>query len=334
MQPAFLRELRALLPQPEPFLYFDDRESPWLLARLMEGPQKLAELRKTPAGGLLGRPLLKALLAKLGDGRLHPEDLAPLADPMAALTTPAAGQAPGAGGAGARAAATLAGAADWRAYTVTLAEWGADGALGPWQALQLSRAGGNLVLQLNFPDAHQAAFARRLKPGLRKALEVTHHPVRRSGPITMAWARLDMEPWGEDLLIEELQSDWFRMVRGRRAYLLEQKPDSHELAALNHYERTVLRRYERDWDRALMLAVLCLAKDELGIRRVWLPQPQTGAALKHISGALPPRSLYTALPKRFLFRPVMGVPGFLGRRERTFKRLRRAGDPLFWRLDL
>ncbi|GMG82188.1 hypothetical protein LNKW23_14010 [Paralimibaculum aggregatum] len=330
MHPPDLRELLALLPDDEGFVYFEDRESPWLLARRLDAPARLASLRRSEHAALLDRPLVSRLVAGCGDGCLRPGDLAPLAEPEAAL----AADAPAPATAAAAHAARLAAAAEWRACSISFTQWGPDLGDHSWHALQLSRPGGNLVLQLNFPQTHQADFARRVTPGLRKLLEVGHHPVRRSGPITMAWARLDLDPWGDEVLIEELQSDWFRMVAARIARLALVAPAGRELAALRAYERTVLRPYARDWDRALMLAVLIFARRELGARRVWLHRPETGRLLKRIRGVLPPASLYTRLPKRFRFRPVRAVPRLLARREGALKRLRAGGRPVFWRLDL
>ncbi|MGF1445738.1 MAG: hypothetical protein ACFBRM_06000 [Pikeienuella sp.] len=328
MHAQFLRELCELLSGEMPFHYFTDREAAWLLARRVTEPVRLADLNGSPLGNLLQRPLLKALAARCGDGWLRPADLAPLADPIAALA-PTALTAPRS-----RAPDTALGAADWRAYTITFTSWGMGEGNYPWNLQQISRPGGNLVLQLNFPQSHQVAFNRGLKPGMRKALEIAHHPIRTAGPITMAWARLDMDPWGADLLIEELQSDWFKMVRDRVAYLRDVAPDGRELAALAAYEALVLKRYAKDWEQALMLAVLDVAVRELGIERIWLHQPESGARLKNIVGVTPPRSLYTRLPKRFLFEPVRAAPAFLGRREKTLKRLRAGGGPVFWRLAL
>ena len=75
-------------------------------------------------------------------------------------------------------------------------------------------------------------------------------------------------------------------------------------------------------------------------------RPETGAALKGIEGILPPRSLYTDLPRSFCFAPVAELPEFL--RPRFWRRSPRAarerlrpviaaartGKPVFWRLDL
>ncbi|MEL7153019.1 MAG: hypothetical protein AAFN51_04335, partial [Pseudomonadota bacterium] len=89
------------------------------------------------------------------------------------------------------------------------------------------------------------------------------------------------------------------------------------------------------WARAAMLAALAFSVRELGIRRVWMHQPATGAKLKAISGELPPRSIYTDLPKRFGFQPTDRAPEFLYQaRSKALANLRRSGQPLFWMLDL
>jgi len=160
-------------------------------------------------------------------------------------------------------------------------------------------------------------------------------PVRRDGPITMGWARLDMDPWGEDLLIEEIQTDWLRWLGTWRDRLLRRVPRVERADAQRFLDATH-RDHARDWDRVVMLAVLSFAVRDLGIRRIWLHQPHSGAKLKRIhQGPLPPRSIYTDLPRRFGFQATDRAPDFLYRaRSKAIANLRRSGKPVFWCLDL
>ena len=48
-------------------------------------------------------------------------------------------------------------------------------------------------------EGRHAAFERTFAAGDRRRLEYYGHPIRRDGPITMAWARLDLDTWGEDV---------------------------------------------------------------------------------------------------------------------------------------
>lgn len=333
MRPDDLAELVELLPDEDPFLYFRDREAPWLLAQRMAGPERVSALRSGPHAALMERPLVKALAARCGDGWLHPGDVATLAEPEAALgaRTAMPKHAPEPGPR-AEEALTIAAGELWRYYSVSFTSWGV-GEDPAWT--QMSRPGGNLVLQLNFPAEHHAVFHRHFGRANRKVFECPHHPIRRDGPITMAWARLDLDPWGAELLIEEVQADWFRLVDYSIARLSRRGEESRMGAMLQLYRERVLKPLQADWARALMLAVLAFARRDLGVSQVYMHAPETGARLKRIDDTLPPVSLYTRLPKRFGFEPVSAAPGFIERRQgRAIRALRASGDPVFWRLSL
>ena len=319
-----------MLPDQIVYPHFAEREAPWLLHRRLTGRTRIADLRRGPLAPLLARPGVREIVANCGDGLIEPHQLLPLADPLYAfgrerelmIDRPT------------ETAFDLAAVADWRMFTLSFAGWAEQHRDYNWRYLQLSRAGGNLVLQLNFPEPYRAAFERTFAAGDRRCLEYYGHPVRRDGPITMAWARLDLDTWGEDVLIEELQTDWLRAMRSSRRGLTAQGSKQVRARRAAFIEATN-RCFARDWSRVLMLAVLIFASRELGARRVWMHQPRTGAKLKNIRGIEPPRSLYTDLPRRFGFQRTDRAPEFLYKtRSQVLARLRRAGQPLFWRLDL
>ena len=327
MHPSFRSELAALLPGELPYPYFPAREAPWLLLHRMSGPQKIAVLRRGPLAGLLSRPGMAEVLAACGDGTLSPRQLLPLADPLEAfgmerqLMTDRASEA----------AFDVAAAADWVPFNITFTTWGSMETGGYWRWAQISRKGENLVLQLNFPEHFVADFEYFGGKVLRKRCETSVHPVRLDHKMTLSWVRLDFDPWGEDVLIEEIQSDWIRVFR--EALKRWQSPGKNsELAeVLRHGMAT----YGLTWARASMLAALALSVREFGVRRIWMHQPDTGTKLKAIDDIQPPRSLYTDLPKRFGFRPTDRAPDFLYRaRGKALANLRRSGRPLFWLLDL
>ena len=326
MQPAFQNELGTMLPEEMVFPHFAEREAAWLLHQQMTGPTRIADLRRSDRAPLVDRPGVREVVAACGDGQITPQRLAPLADPLAAFRRERELAVDGAS----RKAFDLAMAADWQNYSISFAEWGK---LGDWREIQLSRQGANLVLQLNFPERYREAFLRHFEPEVRRQLEYYGHPVRFFGAITLAWARLDFEPWSDELLIEELQTDWLRSIKRWR------KPLTSTGSMISRKERRAfidrtLADYTKVWARVLMLAVLVFARRELGANRVWLHQPHTGARLKNIREVLPPRSLYTDLPRRFGFRPSDRAPEFLYRaRHKALANLRRSGRPLFWRLD-
>ena len=232
MDRTFIRQIRAALPETMPFTYFPDRESPWLLSEHLSEPVRLADLRRSPLARLAERPALRPVLAACGDGMLRPEDLAVLAEPERAMRP----GLPRSGAADAALEVLL--AQPWQSWFVTLDVWGST-SRQDWAWHQTSRCERNLVVQLNFPVEHQVDFWRCLRHSgktLRETVEVRCHPIRQDGQITMGWARLDAEPWGEDLLIEELQSDWFREVDHLAAFpdqlSIRDRPSSITTAAM------------------------------------------------------------------------------------------------------
>ncbi|MEM9138514.1 MAG: hypothetical protein AAGB15_01665 [Pseudomonadota bacterium] len=328
MLPTHRETLGAHLPDALSYPTFADRDAAWLLYQRMGGTQRIGDLGRGPLAPYMKRPAIRAVTARCGDGRLSPDDLLPLADPLAAFEP----DAPFAATAPAEAACTAMMEADMRWFTVSFATWPQHQS-SDWRDLQISRQGCNLVLQVNFPDAHQQRFFRIFNQEARHAIEYAGHPIRRDGPITMAWARLDFERDGEDVLIEELQSDWLRVLRNGKG-AVQGLVDKKSRALAKRYVEETLALYS-DWARVTLLAALAFSVAELGMRRIWLHQPGPGARLKHIRDELPPRSLYTDLPRRFGFRPTDRAPAFLyDARHHVLGRLRRRGIPLFWRLDL
>ncbi|MEM6974545.1 MAG: hypothetical protein AAF577_17315 [Pseudomonadota bacterium] len=324
---AFLKEA---LPEISGFDHYEGRDAPQLLsASLGPGPMApmpIANLRSAPFGRLLHRRPLADLVAAAGGGALHPGDIALLADPAhRGATGPMAEQA-----------ARIVARAPWQRYRVSLTVWNRRGVGG----MQTTQRAPNLVLQLGFPKEHDAAFRELI--GHRYRYECGWHPVRSTGPITLAWARLDMNafsvPGPPEVLIEEVQSDWCRyiardldMAKARRSLC---KCCARREAALQAY-RTVLAPFVNSWPATMLSAVIDFARRELGAERLWMHRPETGAALKRITDVLPPRSLYTDLPRRFCFTQLQEAPWFLSAAAR--KRLSQTcsrGVPLFWRLDL
>ena len=331
MHPDFQNQLGTMLPDMLPFPHFAQREAAWLLARRMGGPARIADLRRGPLAPLLKRPGPAQIIGACGDGRLTPQRLLPVADPLYAFGR----ERELARCAASRAAFDIACAADWRTFQISFASWGSDhpDRRNAWR--QTSRAGNNLVMQVNFPESYCQDFLSIFGHQQRARMEYYGHPVRRSGPITMGWARLDLDEWGNDLLIEEIQTDWLRNMRYLGNHLL-----ANAIKGRRDWGYTFLSKsrttFAPDWDRVIMLAVLAFAVRELGVQRIWMHQPRTGARLKSIHpGPLPPRSIYTDLPRRFGFAETHRAPEFLYRaRSKAVANLRRSGQPVFWLLDL
>lgn len=334
MLPAYREELGATLPDQMHYPYFADREAAWLLAHALRGPTRIAAIRKGPLGAFLNRPAIRAVTARCGDGRLDPAHLLPLADPMTAFdpaTDLAAHTAT-------EAAYEALVAEEIRWFTVSFDFWGAepnDDRPGVWRDLQVSRPGSNLVLQVNFPEAYLRDFALTFTPEMRRNFECASHPIRTDGAFTMAWARLDIDADRGEMLIEEIQSDWLRLLATRGRMIARNNGSNAGKAIAHAHIDLALDAYGRDWARVTLLAALAFAVSELGIRRIWIHQPQPGAKLKNIEGPLPPRSLYSDLPRRFGFQPTHRAPSFLyDHRHHVLGRMRRKGRPLFWHLDL
>ncbi len=320
MTPEDIQMIRHVLPEMSTFPYYADRESAWALASQMAGDEKLSSLRGSARGPLVARPVIRPLAAASGDGVLRHLDVLALA------------HADRANGWRLSKAARLALSAVygqiWHDFQLSYTSWGQG---KDWQWNQLSRKGGNLVLQLGFPSDHARLMGQFAGPFARKDLEFHGHPVRRDGVPTLAWVRIDLDLATGVALIEEVQSDWLRFLKEEVADL---PPRTRDLRLAQSYEANLKAAYGKIWPRAALLAALTVLRDEFACREVWMHQPETGAALKHIRWSLPPRSLYAALPKSFGFHPTRDAPWFLERPCRKLLRgLRKADRPLFWRLQ-
>lgn len=323
MTPEDITLIRQCLPEMQTLPYYADRESPWLLSQLMKGDTTVAALKSGPGARLLSRPALRALLTQ-GGGALAHRDVLALAHADRAMTWSGLGRA-------ARAGLDAIYGADWMDFRLSFCDWGTESG---WHWSQLSRKGGNLVLQLGFPSDHAALMGRYLPRESRKSFECDGHLVRQEGCPTLAWARLDVDLATGTALIEELQSDWLRLTRRTVTMLSLRAPRSRAVKMAQAYEQALRARYDKLWPRAVLFAALLVLRDQLGCREIFLHQPDPGARLKQIYGRQPPRSLYTALPRSFCFAPTRDVPYFLAR-NRLLRRLAKSQDgPLFWHLRL
>lgn len=316
------KELKRLLPSEIALPYFEDRESPWLLAQMMPETIAVAEARRAPWGKLLDRPSLKPLVARCG-GHLQRHDVRALA--YADQTLGAVGY----GSAGA-AAIERAYVKPWQDFRLTFAIWGQNER--SWD--QTTRQQCNLVIQLGFPSDHAALMGRYLKTGDRKRFEWDGHPIRTKGCPTLAWARVDLDLDRSEALIEEVQSDWLRYADDELDKLRDAKPRSRELMLLETYKAGLVTQYERIWPRAALLATLIVLRDWLHVEKVWMHRPEIGVVLKRIAGTAPLRSLYSSLPKSFCFRPTRERPQMLqSLPAKLTKRLPKEG-PVFWMMDV
>ncbi len=285
------------------FPYFSGRYALLLLKYLIGDGRSIAELRRSDYRSLLEKPISKTLLAHAGNGQLTPQLL------NLAWSEPAFH------------------------FVITIDAF--DG----WT--QTSRNGANLVIQLNFANDHQSAYRHLMRPLSFGLFQGGAHPTCRSGLETLAWVRVDLDLDREEALIEEVQSDWIRLVdsfvrncrRCGRVCCYHRKQLRTTMARLERYQES-LKPYRKIWaEAALAAAVDYLA--ELGIRHIYCHEYETGCRLKNIDPEWgPPRSLYTELPKRFCMQRVRQGPDFLIRQRGVRRRLSKIKAPAFFLLDL
>jgi hypothetical protein len=304
------------------FYYFRDRYAVELLSWFAGGGKTIREIKSSRYSRLLNKDVVRQACAAAGGGSVGAMDLA--------AAWPAQ---PG-------------------AYVLTLGQWPHEEPRRRWWHWynQTSRSGANIVLQLNFPSAHDRRYDALIGPLERHPFEYGKHPINRTGRHTLAWARLDADMRSGEALIEEIQTDWVRRARGLaitverfekeggdcRRVVHEKLGVDWEPERLRDYVDKVLSPHAAVWDEATMLAAIMFAKRELGAKRVFYHTQDFGAAIKHMWGEGPPHSLYATLPRRFCFEETLEWPSFLNREVRRLGDRRRGREwkARFFVLDL
>ena len=302
------------------FYYFRGRYALMLLSYVVGEGASVRELKGTRYGKLLGKPVMREVLRRSGDGRITREGLQAVWP------------------------------SESECYLLTLDTWSGDGGRWAcWQYDQTSRRGTNLVLQLNFSNKHDRVYERFIHPAERDPFVRLSHPVCEAGRHTLAWSRIDLDLDGGEALIEEIQSDWVKLALRKREALAAIERDGERrarelrwvvrhlecsLEELSRYVERALGCHMRMWSEAMLAATVWFLREELGVRTIYYHTHETGAQLKGIRYDLPPKSLYTTLPRQFLFEETDEAPGFL--RQGKHKRLRRVleAGPRFYVLRL
>lgn len=316
-----LAEILACLPDEFTFPYFKDRYALMLLADFVGEGKSVAEVKASRFARLLDRPGMKPLLALAGGGKLTRD--------MLESHWPADYR-------------------DVEAFSITLGSWGEQ---KRWsrEGRQMARRGYNLVLQLNFSGTHAHTFKRLFGGCGMGAVFTNHgHPVNQDGKFTMAWARLDLDFTTGEVLIEEVQNDWLRRAKSAHKAAkanLHKPADAFQNVeawqqanaranAICMYVEKVLWPFWSLWSEAILMAAIWLTRRELGMSRMYFYEHETGNRLKGLDGcALPPKSLYTQLPKSFCMEKREGLPGFLASEPcRSLQKIVKRQDPVFWRL--
>ena len=313
------REIRACLPNGRTLFHYErDWYAFMLLHNLLKSGWTAADIRRSNFARLLERPEVRNILACKGQLNLAQEDLS-----VFYLKHPIT----------------------WR---LTIGKWG-DKRDFRWN--QTSRKGCNLVLQINFPFQHNAAYKKLISPRGTDYFNYNGHPVSKQ-ELTMSWVRLDIDMEKGEVLIEEIQSDWIRRASyiGKDSWGFYQRlrrngevsdDISHEQFArdLAVYVKEMLPVYTSDWQEISMAAALHFITDELGISNIFIHEFETGNHLKRLAHDYrkPPRSIYSVLPKKFCFQKSETSPEILGsqlkRITRNKKPRYRVEKPKFWRLS-
>jgi len=146
---------------------------------------------------------------------------------------------------------------------------------------QTSRSGYNLVLQVNLNQEHFKLYNSWLKPRWHGEgiFNCTCHPVSEK-QITLGWIRLDVEFETDEILIEEIQTDWLREINSLAKKLKSDNDNKHKEILQNecvdgqlvdfwkyyYYMQPV----SKIWEELFMSIALWFAKKELQIQNVWM----------------------------------------------------------------
>ena len=282
------------------FHYFRDRYALDILGRVAGGGKSVHSLKHSAYAPLLQKPLVKKVIASCGDTIIRKNNLDSFWP------------------------------TDYQTYRVTFGYWGEDSIKG-WvddSYNQTSRAGKNLVLQLNFSSSHNRAYKALIDPNGNFPFEWGGHPTNGKKERTLAWARIDFDLENSEALIEEIQTDWARDVMAIKTFI--EKLKERGQARKKIIDR-VLKRWglacgetrfliycnehflpqAENWSETILFAAMDFLTSGLGFDRIFIHTFDTGLLLKGMKDSSPPRSLYTQLPKKFCFRPTTKPPSFL-----------------------
>lgn len=302
------------------FYYYKDKYAVQLMKYAVGCTQKVHEIKKSKWGFLLNKSPLKSILANIKGKELKGEDLQSY----------------------------------WpenhQTFKLSYDHWGefTKHRHATWR--QTSRPGYNLVLQLNFTFQEINNYKKYITPKCDyedwNPFHSYGHPATQ---LTMAWARLDMSFETGELLIEEIQNDYLREViaiykRLQKLDAIKQKKererhlDNHWIFRTGGGDFTSYTKYYESllpffkiWDEAMLSAVIWFAKEELGIDKVYYHTEDSGRVMKRFRKeyTMPPKSLYTKLPRRFGFELIDEAPQFL-ENEDYLKRIFKKNNKLKW----
>ncbi|MCU7917880.1 MAG: hypothetical protein KZQ95_05915 [Candidatus Thiodiazotropha sp. (ex Epidulcina cf. delphinae)] len=316
MDRKLLDEIIACLPKDRTlFRYARNDYALMLLSRYVSQGMKISDLRRSPFGRLLEKPAIRNLMAGIGNGCISGD----LFDYVYVK--------------------------DRQDFLLTVGRWNE----GRSRYNQTSRNNENLVLQLNFSRGHDGEFERLVGRANAYRFKCGGHPILEKGERdyyrhTMAWVRMDVDFAMDEILIEEVQTDWLRYAKRYLRSLMrcdgcqlncERKERKQRiLQALKDYVERVLMPYSHFWDEAALMAAIQFAVDELGVQTIYYHTFDTGNVLKGMWNSHPPRSLYTDLPRKFCFELTDEAPRMFDLSTAAKRKLRKARDPHWYRLNM
>lgn len=309
-------EIIACLPQDRTLLhYYRDRYAVYLLAKLTQekGMPSIADLKKTAVGKYLEKPIVKKVLGNWGAKTISEQILSQCwpTQPESTVET----------------------------YRLSLGKWGNKHASNDaWQ--QTTRRGSNLVLHLNFSTKHDSDFRSRTGVKESQSFNYWGHPTSDKYCNTLAWARLDIDFESNTVLIEEIQTDWLRKVSWAYQWMTGKKLGRTvhvydiecQTIGLWSYYNQVLAQHKKIWAEAMLFASIWFIHQELGIKNIYYHTAKTGAVLKGVSFGLPPKSLYSDLPRKFCFEETEEAPVLLQSCAKARRRIKKVKQPTWYKL--
>jgi len=226
----------------------------------------------------------------------------------------------------------------YKSYVITLSRWGCKENYS-WN--QTSVPGANLVMQLNLTNQHDQ-FLLDLKIDASQ-FKYQYHPIHRTKS-SLSWARIDFDLDTGEALIEEIQNDWLRRAAtharwAKRALLngedfYQMGNEKYSAKRMFEYTKNLLDKYQKCWHETTLFYAIKLIREEIGIKNIFYHSFKTGAVLKNMGDWLPPRSLYTDLPKQFCFSQCDQGPEFIIRNAKIKRKLKKLKDAHWFQLNL
>ena len=319
MKEEMVQEIIDCLPKGRtPFYYFRDRYALMMLSYYVGEGKRIHDVKKSPLGRLLNKPMVKNAAREAGSGLLTKENLDSVWPAMP------------------------------ECYLLTLGKWGEN---SKWSRpyYQTSRPGVNLVLQLNFSGKHNGPFLKTFNPKEDNPFIFKAHPNAEDGYHTLAWARIDLDFDTDEALIEEVQSDWIKNAVWEKTYaeLFAENPEDQTYTAKDYsddygyspdellkYVEEVLEPHMKIWDEAMLSAAIRFLREEIGIGRIFFHTFETGCNLKRQRDWKPPRSVYSTLPEKFYFTKTREYPRLLDhQKNRRARAILKSKEARFFRLD-